>query len=278
MTAKPIKSIGIRGILFSIAICAIFAVLVSSAAVLLKPRQMDNQRLYQIRNILIVSGIADENSSSDPDSAFRLYQTHVEQKFIDLKSAAYVEAPENADQYDMMAEAKTPEGGYDAPKNSAGVKRLPKIAQVYIVYDENHAVSSLILPIVGSGLWSTIYGYLALNADGQTIRGVTFYSHGETPGLGGEIDNPRWKEQWKGKQMFDEDGKPAFHIARGRANNEDHFTIDGISGATLTSQGVSGMVQFWLGPDAFGPFIHQFAAAHHIQMAAQAFQKVEVMP
>ena len=123
------------------------------------------------------------------------------------------------------------------------------------------AVDQLVLPIYGKGLWSALYGFLALSADGTTVRGITFYEHGETAGLGAEVDNPKWKAIWPGKQVFDESGKIRLEVIKGRVSPTSptvQYEVDGISGATITSKGVSHLIRYWLGPDAFGPFLEHF--------------------
>ena len=113
----------------------------------------------------------------------------------------------------------------------------------------------MVLPIHGYGLWSTLYGFIALEGDLETIVGLGFYSHGETPGLGGEVDNPSWKAQWVGKKLYDSQGELAIQVVKGKAAPGDVNSVDGLSGATLTSRGVSNLVNFWLGDDAFGTFL-----------------------
>jgi Na+-transporting NADH:ubiquinone oxidoreductase subunit C len=122
----------------------------------------------------------------------------------------------------------------------------------------------LVLPIQGLGLWSTLYGFLAIDADGNTIRGITYYQHAETPGLGGEVDNPRWKSLWPGRKIYD-DGEPAIQVIKGAAGPpaQDPYRVDGLSGATLTSNGVTFMLEFWLGPNGFGPYLDRLREEHH---------------
>ena len=128
----------------------------------------------------------------------------------------------------------------------------------------------MILPIYGKGLWSTLYGFIAVDADGQTIRGITFYEHGETPGLGGEVENPAWKALWPGKSAFsaeeikgsslDHLPTPIIQVAKGQVTSETvqaEHKVDGLSGATITSNGVTALVRYWLGPDGFGSYLHQ---------------------
>ena len=115
----------------------------------------------------------------------------------------------------------------------------------------------VVLPVEGKGLWSTLYGFLALDADGDTIRGIAFYKHGETPGLGGEIENPRWQALWDGRKAYDSAGRPVIAVIKGKAGDtsSDPHHVDGLSGATLTSNGVTALVQRWLGEDGYGPFL-----------------------
>ena len=143
-------------------------------------------------------------------------------------------------------------------KNPAGVQRVPNQALVYRLV-ENDELRLVILPIEGKGLWSTLYGFIALDADLDTIRGITFYEHKETPGLGGEVDNPRWKALWSGRRAFGEggEGAPRIEVIRGQAGPpaEDPYRVDGLSGATMTSRGVGRLVRFWLGDEGFAPYL-----------------------
>ena len=119
----------------------------------------------------------------------------------------------------------------------------------------------LLLPIHGKGLWSTLYGFIALETDTRTVKGIGFYQHGETAGLGGEVDNPQWKKQWEGKLVLDDKYKPIFKVQKGSVDNADpmaQYKVDGLSGATITSNGVTGLIQYWLGEDGFGPYLARF--------------------
>ena len=144
------------------------------------------------------------------------------------------------------------------PNNPAGIQRVPNQALVYRLVD-NGELGLLVLPIEGKGLWSTLYGFIALDADLDTIRGITFYEHKETPGLGGEVDNPRWKALWRDRRAFGEGGErvPRIEVIRGQAGPpaEDPYRVDGLSGATMTSRGVGRLVRFWLGEEGFAPYL-----------------------
>ncbi|MGD9857155.1 MAG: NADH:ubiquinone reductase (Na(+)-transporting) subunit C, partial [Planctomycetaceae bacterium] len=167
----------------------------------------------------------------------------------------------NAGTYDPRKAAKDPQQSVPIPAEAdpAGIKRRERVAAAYIVKAEDGSVTQIVLPIYGKGLWSTLYGFLALRADagaGFPVQGITFYEHGETPGLGGEVDNPRWKSQWPGKLLLNDAGIPILQVTkpdRAAADNE----IDGISGASITSHGVEHLVNYWLGEDGFGPFLER---------------------
>ena len=148
--------------------------------------------------------------------------------------------------------------------------RVPKNALVYEVLKDGQ-VDEIILPIEGKGLWSVLYGYIALAPDGNSVRGITFYEHGETPGLGGEVDNPRWKALWPGRKVYDERGRVQIMVKKGPAGpaESDPHHVDGLSGATLTSRGVTNMLRFWLGEQGFGTFLdHYRAQAERAQKGA----------
>jgi Na+-transporting NADH:ubiquinone oxidoreductase subunit C len=241
---------------FCTAVCIVSAVCVSSLAVMLKSRQDMNAAQDKMRNVLVAAGLAkdDESLTSDEiDSRFGPIRPVV----IELETGEMTDVdPGNFDQREAAAD---PETSRPAPDNRAKVRRLPNQALVYRLEDENGELDMLILPIEGKGLWSTLYGFLALDADMNTIRGITFYEHGETPGLGGEVDNPGWKALWNERKAFDSEGNVEISVIKGRAApaSEDPHRVDGISGATLTSKGVSELVQFWLGENGFGPYIEK---------------------
>jgi len=128
---------------------------------------------------------------------------------------------------------------------------------VYLHYDDN-ALNAIILPIRGYGLWGTMKGYLALKPDFKTIIGLEFFDHKETPGLGGEIDNPKWKAIWKDKEVFSDTGEVVISVIKGsvdKSSDQSKYQVDGLSGATITSNGVTNLLSFWLGDMGYGPLI-----------------------
>jgi Na+-transporting NADH:ubiquinone oxidoreductase subunit C len=247
-------------IMFATLICVVCAVLVSSAAVGLKDRQVENQVLDKQLNILRASGLAsptEELSREEIQSRFATIKPVV----VDLQTGNVVEdAPINVGTYSEPKAAASPDLGYVAPPNRAGIPRLAKYQVVYHVVDDNGSVTMVVIPIKGYGLWSTLYGFLALDRDTTTIRGITYFQHGETPGLGGEVDNPGWKSLWSGRKAYDENWAPAITVIKGQAGpaSSDPYRVDGLSGATITSRGVSNMMEFWLGDNGLGPYLKAF--------------------
>ena len=126
-----------------------------------------------------------------------------------------------------------------------------------MVKDTEGKVTAVILPVHGYGLWSTLYGYLAVKPDGREVQGLQFYDHAETPGLGGEVDNPRWRGLWPGKLLTDDGGELKIEVVKGAASDgpEGVHQVDGLAGATLTARGVNNLVRYWVSEDGFGPFL-----------------------
>ena len=144
-----------------------------------------------------------------------------------------------------------------AALDQANILQRSRYAPVYLVRS-GESIDQVILPVYGKGLWSTMRGFLALDPDGSTVRGLRFYEHAETPGLGDQIDKPEWRALWKGKQLFAADDLPRIEVIRGQAdpgNANAIHQVDGISGATLTGRGVTNLVRYWTGPHGFGPYL-----------------------
>lgn len=248
---------------FAAAVCIVCSLLVSTAAVTLRQRQQANARLERQRSVLVAAGLLESGRAVSRSEIDRLFE-RIEPRIVDLRTGEYSDAVEPAG-YDPVQASKDPQRSEPAPPNAAQVARLPHYGLVYHVLKDGE-VDMLVLPIEGNGLWSTLYGFLALDADTRTIQGITFYQHGETPGLGGEIDNPKWKALWVGRKAFDEDGDVAISVIKGSAGppEEDPYRVDGLSGATMTSRGVSHLVRFWLGEAGYGPFLERFRTGRSV--------------
>lgn len=245
----------------ALGICIVCSILVSITAVSLKARQDKNKKLEKIRNILIAGDLLDKKSKIE-----ETYKKFIQVAIIDLETGMPLPKEKytddlNLESFDLKTVASDPDYSKNIPANQdlAGIKRMPKYMAVYYVKG-NGNFSKIILPVYGKGLWSTLYGFMAIGKDLRTIEGFTFYEHGETPGLGGEVDNPNWKKSWKGKKAFDDDWNVIIEVIKGRVDQssaEAKNQVDGLSGSTLTTRGVNNLVNFWLGKNGYGPFFER---------------------
>jgi len=250
--------------LVALGVCLVCSVLVSSAVVGLRQRQQANKELDKLKNILLAADLYTN------DAAVRqTFEAKIRPALVDLSSGRILsETPSDKRldpiYFDVKAVARDPKLSRVIPSldNLAGIGRRPNYMVIYQVM-ENERVARLILPVYGKGLWSTMYGFIALKNDLQTVTGFIFYEHGETPGLGGEIDNPLWRAKWIGKHAFDESGELKIKVIKGTVdptNPQAQYQIDGLSGATLTTRGVDNLVHFWLGENGYGPFLQNLRA------------------
>ncbi|MEL6311052.1 MAG: NADH:ubiquinone reductase (Na(+)-transporting) subunit C, partial [Pseudomonadota bacterium] len=126
--------------------------------------------------------------------------------------------------------------------------------------DDAGAIDKVILPIHGYGLWSTLYGFIALEENGNDIYALQFYEHAETPGLGAEVDNPRWKALWHGKRLVDDEGELQINVSKKPTAAGEDYHVDALSGATLTTVGVHNLVNFWMGEAGYRGFLENLKA------------------
>lgn len=247
-----------KTVIVAFALCIVCSVIVSAAVVMLKPIQEVNKTLDRKRNILAAAGMLVEGESIEEQFS------HVQTRVVDLTTGKFSDDAVDPDKYDQKKAAKDPSRSeaLTAEQDVAKISRREQYALIYIVQNPQGEIEKIILPIRGYGLWSTLYGFIALEADANTIAGLGFYEHGETPGLGGEVDNPRWKAFWPGKEVY-RDGDVHISLIKGSvdpAAANAPWEVDGLAGATLTSKGVTNLVHFWLGENGFEPFLNNLRA------------------
>ena len=235
----------------AIGVSLVCSVLVSAAAIVLRPLQEANQAEFRQRIVLEVAGLY------DPDVPVVEQFGTIETRLVDLESGSYVEDVD-PQTFDAEAAANDPGLSVNIPKEEdiAKIGRRAVYAPVYVVMDGGEP-QQYILPVRGKGLWSTLYGYLSVEPDGKTVAGLRFYEHAETPGLGDQIEKEPWLSQWPGKKLYDEQGDPQIEVVRGSVQSgpgEIH-QVDGLSGATLTANGVTYLVRYWTGSHGFGPYL-----------------------
>ncbi len=247
----------------ALSVCLVCAVIVSAAAVLLKSQRLANKELDRNKNILIAAGLFEQGVTLEEEivSLFGKFEIRVidleEQRL--LSDSEVEQAGIDVLKYDQRKAAKNPELSIElsSAEDIASINRRARYSIVYLLRKDGK-LDRIVLPIHGYGLWSTLYGFIALRGDGNTVSGITFYEQQETAGLGGEVDNPAWKALWPGKQIYDADHKVALKVIKGtvdkRSPNAKH-QVDGLSGATITSRGVQNLIRYWLGDSAFGPVL-----------------------
>lgn len=246
-----------KTLLVAFLLCIVCSVIVSTAAVVLKPAQEANQALDRKRNILAAAGMLDATQGVEEQFA------RISTRVVDLRTGKFTDAVA-AEDYDQSKAAKDPalSTKLSPEEDVAKIFRREHYALVYLAQDEAGRIERIILPIHGYGLWGTLYGFIALESDANTVAGIGFYQHKETPGLGGEVDNPRWKSLWPGKKVY-EQGEVAIELVKGTVDPQApdaRYQVDGLAGATLTTRGVSHLVQFWLGDGGFAPFLENLQA------------------
>lgn len=251
---KSNDSIG-KTLLVVLVLCLVCSIVVAGSAVGLKPRQQEQRALDKQRNILAVAGLMQDNMSAD--AVAEVYAARVTPRLVDLKSGALLDS--DPAKFNQGLALKDPQQSVtlEASQDPAGIKRRSNVVEIYLIKDEKQQIQEIVLPVYGNGLWSMMYAFVALDTDGRTIKGVTYYDQGETPGLGGEIENPNWRAQFVGKRVLDDNGQPALRVMKGAAPQGDLYAVDGLSGATLTANGVQHSFNFWMGEMGFGPFLKQ---------------------
>lgn len=245
---------------FATVVCVVCALLVSVAAVTLQPRQAAAARLYMEKNVLLAAGLIQPGDQVTVPDVNRIFDERIRVRLVDLASGELVPKGKIAERdYDQRKARGDPTMSRVAPPNNAGIGRLPKLAVVYFIMKgaKEEDVDQIVIAVEGLGMWGTIYGFLSLDRDGNTIRGLTYYDQKETPGLGGEIGNPKWQALWRGRQAFDEQWHPAIRVIKGQAGppDTDPRHVDGLSGATVTSNAITRLMQFWLSENGYGKFL-----------------------
>ncbi|MEE8313879.1 MAG: NADH:ubiquinone reductase (Na(+)-transporting) subunit C, partial [Myxococcota bacterium] len=227
------------------------SLVVSSTAVLLEPHRLANMEREHEQHLLeILERIPGLELLLEAGEG-----RHVEARLVDLETGEELDLGD-PQEFDPREAALDPSRSIAlAPERDiAGIERRANHAIVYRV-ERNRRLELLILPVYGAGYVSTLYGYATLAGDANTLLDVSFYEHSETPGLGSQVDSPEWRERWRGKRVRDEQGRLRIRVALAPVDPDSPdaaYTVDGLSGATRTSQGVSDLLRFWLGDDGFG--------------------------
>ncbi|MFC3606502.1 Na(+)-translocating NADH-quinone reductase subunit C [Stutzerimonas tarimensis] len=251
-----------RTLTVALLVCLVCSIFVAGAAVSLRPIQLENALLDRQRSILAIAGLGEPGMSRERIQS--VYAERIVPRLVNLESGEFSDEfdPESFDPL-VAAKDASLSRSLSSQEDIASIKRIERYSTIYMVETDGE-IESVILPVRGYGLWSTLYGFLAVEAsDLNTVVGLGFYQHGETPGLGGEVDNPRWRGIWPGKELFNEAGDPAIRVVKGGVDPQSpnaRHQVDALAGATLTSDGVTNLLQFWLDENGFGPFIANLRA------------------
>lgn len=254
--SETVKTMTVAG-----GLCLVCSLLVSITVVTLRPQQAANKELDMKKNILMSAGLIEAGVSADViNETF----SKIETVMIDFETGKKTDVVD-AVSYDQNKAAADPAMNVSIPSNIdvGGIGTRAKYAKIYISKNEAGEIKELILPVKGKGLWSTMYGFIALEADTKTIKGFAYYAQGETPGLGGEVDNPNWKKQWIGKKLYNDDWEVAFEVAKGTVDHTHglaKYKVDGLSGATITANGVTSSMKYWFGEHGYGKFLASIRA------------------
>lgn len=241
----------------ALTLCLVCSLAVSASAVLLRPLQEKNADLALKREILAVAELLQPGANVE-----RLFAERVDTRILDLASGQFTDLDPAG--FNQRKAARDPATSLAVPaeQDIARLRSRAKLAPVYLIRS-GERLERIVLPVHGSGLWSTMYGLLALDADGRTIKGMSFYEQGETAGLGAEIESPGWLDRWRGKQALDEQGRVRFELVKGGVNPADpdsRYQVDALAGATLTSDGVTNLIRYWLSDNGFGPYLERVRA------------------
>lgn len=231
------------------AVSTVCALLVSAAAVMLRPLQEANRAAQQQTRLdEVVTGLPGVDAGVVPGGAGKM-----ETLVVDLATGLKAPGVDPA-KFDMRAAAAADESSTPiaADLDAARIGRRPNLARIHVLRN-GQQLELVVLPIYGSGYQSTIHAFLALRGDLKTVASLKIVEHGETPGLGAKIEDPAWQALWPGKQLSDDSGQVRLSVVRGTGTTVHE--VDGITGATRTGRGISNMLKFWLGENGYGPVL-----------------------
>ena len=242
-----------KAILVVLLTAVVCSSLVSAAVVILRPIQLNNQLLDRSRNIMSLTGLLPAGEVPGDDEMLELFKS-LDTRMADIDQGRFDDTLD-AITFDMRRAVNDPDLGTGVPgaDDVASLGRRSRYAPVYIVWDGDE-LDRIILPVRGAGMWSMMYGYIALEADFTTVAGMTFYEQNETPGLGDQITHPHWLAQWRGKQIYDHTGVTLFNVSEGVVDpGSVHapFQVDALTGATVTGNAVTDLVHYWFGPHGY---------------------------
>ena len=251
---SPIRAL--LTVLVTAVVCSFF---VSGSVVLLRPIQLNNKLLERSGNVLALTGQLPADGEIGDEALLDLFKS-LDARVVDIDEA---ELGSEFDPYtfDGRKAAADPELSVAVPsaEDIASLGRRSSYKTIYLVWKDGQ-LDRIVLPIRGAGMWSMLYGYISLESDLNTIAGVMFYEHNETPGLGDQIAKPHWQAKWIGKKLYEDTDDVLFHVAEGpvaAGASGAEYQVDALTGATITANAVTALVQYWFGPHGYGPLLQR---------------------
>ena len=226
-------------LIFTSCVTIVLGIIIAITADNLRERQEINEELDIKKNILYALGYKQNIDNPWTNKIVEsLYNNSINEIYLDRKGTVYQKQE-------------------DIEKNPL---------KIYQRMD-NGLITGYAIPIEGKGLWGTMYGYFAIEPDAVTVKGITFYRHKETPGLGGEVDKEWFKNNFIGKRLVDNDGKlVSIEVIKGFVSEKDpeaYRKVDGISGATITGKGVTNFLKKDL--DKYEPYFKKIRMLNEIE-------------
>jgi Na+-transporting NADH:ubiquinone oxidoreductase subunit C len=260
-----------KALLVVFTVALVCSVLVSIATVFLKPLQLQNQLVERSRNIVTLTGLTERGEVLSDDDILEIVEQQLDIRVVNIDTGEFEPTMEPAE-FDERAAVNDPERSVAIPvaEDLASLGRRASYAIVYLVWAGDE-LQRVIMPIHGQGMWSTLYGYLALEADLNTIGAVTFYEQAETAGLGDQILRPDWQAQWRGRRLYDAQGNFRFRISAGtvpEGSTMAQYEVDALTGATVTASAVTRLIAYWFGPNGYGNFLDDLKAQPPVRMVA----------
>ena len=260
-----------RSLLVLLVVALVCSVLVSVSAIGLRPIQLQNELIERYRNIVSLTGLVPVDGTLSDEEVLAVV-AELDVRVVNLDSGRF-EAALNPDTVDARAAATDPDlsTAIPADADSARLGRRAIHQVVYLVW-EDQTLSRVILPIHGQGMWSTLWGFIALESDLNTIAALTFYEQGETAGLGDQIESTAWQARWRGRKLKNSAGDIRFRVATGVVEDGtpgSEFLVDGLSGATVTGNAVTALIRFWFSELGYGLFLNELASDPPVPMARE---------
>ena len=261
-----------KAIIVVLVTALVCSIMVSVAAISLRPIQLAHKLLERARHVVQLTGLAPADAGTLSDDELLTLFTQLDARVVNIDDGTFAQDIDAAT-FDQRKAANDSERSVVIPTESdiARLGRRSRFAIVYIVW-EGGQLKRIVLPMHGQGMWSTLYGYIALDADLNTIADASFFEHAETPGLGDQIMRVEWLAQWQGRKLLDEAGTTRFRVATGRVepgSQAARHEVDALSGASVTANGVTGLVNYWFGAHGFQPFLQGLRETPPVKQSAR---------